>query len=61
MVTREDTKRSKPAPDCYLKALEKMELDSAPCIVIEDSPRGLAAAIAAGLQCIIIRSDLLSA
>ena len=28
------------------------------CLVIEDSPRGLAAARAAGLRCIVLRSPL---
>lgn len=59
VVTREDAALPKPAPDCYLKALSRLGLPGAACIAVEDSPRGLAAASAAGLPCIVIRSRLL--
>lgn len=47
----------KPYPDAYLTALERFDLHPADCIVIEDSERGLAAAKAAGLECLIIHSE----
>lgn len=59
IVTREDAALPKPAPDCYLRALDKLALPPSRCIAVEDSPRGLAAAGAAGLPCIVIRSRLL--
>lgn len=51
---REDYERSKPHPDPYLAALRGQRLDPAHCLVVEDSPRGLRSAIAAGLRCIAI-------
>lgn len=59
ILTRETSGRPKPAPDCYLKALETLQLSGDRCIAVEDSPRGLAAARAAGVQCIVIKSELL--
>ncbi|KQV36905.1 HAD-IA family hydrolase [Massilia sp. Root335] len=48
------------ARDAYLQALDKLRLDPDECIAVEDSPRGLAAARAAGLRCIVLRSELLA-
>ena len=48
IVTAEDITRSKPAPDCYLKAAEPLGADPADCIAFEDSFNGLKAAWAAG-------------
>lgn len=50
--------RSKPAPDPYLLGLERIGLAAEECLVVEDSPRGLEAALAAGLRCIVVRSAL---
>ncbi len=58
VVTEEDYPRSKPAPDPYLLGLTKLDLPATECVVIEDSPRGLAAAIAANIPCIVIRNAL---
>ncbi len=43
----------KPAPDIYLLALERLGVDPAGVLVIEDSRNGLEAAVAAGLSCLI--------
>jgi HAD superfamily hydrolase (TIGR01509 family) len=43
----------KPAPDVYLLAVEKMGLDKADTLVVEDSRNGLRAAVAAGLPCLV--------
>lgn len=58
VVTSEDVKNTKPDPEPYLKALELSGLKKEECIVIEDSERGLRAAIAAGLRCYIIPTEL---
>jgi HAD superfamily hydrolase (TIGR01509 family) len=57
-VTREDYERSKPHPEPYLTALERLQLRAQECIAIEDSERGLAAANAAGLRCIVIPNSM---
>ena len=41
--------RTKPAPDVYLLAAKTMGADPARCAVIEDTPTGIAAGIAAGM------------
>ncbi len=48
-VTNEDTEREKPFPDGYLLAAKKLGVDPARCLVIEDSPRGIAAGKNAGM------------
>ena len=44
--------RGKPAPDIFLVTAEKLGMPPASCVVIEDSPNGLAAALAAGMRVI---------
>lgn len=39
----------KPAPDLYLLAASEMDVEPAQCLVIEDSPAGIKAALAAGM------------
>jgi HAD superfamily hydrolase (TIGR01509 family) len=57
VIAHGDYRRSKPYPDAYMTALERIDLRPANCIVVEDSERGLAAATAAGLECLILRSE----
>lgn len=42
--------RPKPAPDLFLYAAAQMRIDRTDCLVIEDSPSGVAAAIDAGMD-----------
>lgn len=58
VLTAENYSNSKPHPEPYLKALEKSGLKKSECIVVEDTERGLEAATAAGLRCIIIPHPL---
>jgi len=51
-VVREDYPLTKPNPDGYLVGIERTGLDARDCIAIEDSPRGIAAARAAGVDCV---------
>jgi len=44
--------RGKPHPDIFLHAAEKMTVPPARCIVLEDSPSGVAAGVAAGMTVI---------
>ena len=41
ILTSEDFDRSKPDPDCYLKAARRLEVKTSECIVFEDSFNGL--------------------
>ena len=49
-----DIKRSKPAPDVFLCAAEKLGLAPALCLVAEDADAGIAAAKAAGMRVIAV-------
>lgn len=51
-------KKKKPAPDVYNLAVEKLDLDPADCVVIEDSRNGLLSAVAAGMTCVITFNQL---
>jgi len=57
VLTREDYTNTKPHPEPYLTAMKRNGLRPEQCIVIEDSERGLAAATAAGVDCIIVLSE----
>lgn len=59
VLTEESYAESKPAPDPYLLGLEKLGVAASDCLVIEDSPRGLQAAKAAGIKCIVLRNHLM--
>ncbi|MFQ5807604.1 MAG: HAD family hydrolase [Phycisphaerae bacterium] len=50
VVTGFDVKRGKPAPDCFLLAAERAALQPESCVVVEDAPVGVEAALAAGMQ-----------
>jgi HAD superfamily hydrolase (TIGR01509 family) len=53
-VSSDDVEHSKPAPDIYLLACERLGVDPADALALEDSPSGIAAAKAAGLTCIAV-------
>ena len=58
VVTRDDVgddrARTKPAPDLFLIAAERTGADPARCVVLEDSPNGVAAARAAGMAVVAV-------
>ncbi|OGA51303.1 MAG: hypothetical protein A3F74_08020 [Betaproteobacteria bacterium RIFCSPLOWO2_12_FULL_62_58] len=58
VLTSGDYDNPKPHPEPYLKAVERAGVAKEACIAIEDSERGLAAATAAGLKCVIVPSRL---
>ena len=61
VLTAEDARRSKPAPDCYLAAAKRLGADISKCIVFEDSPNGLAAGRASGAFVIGVSTSLAAA
>ena len=48
VVTVDDVARGKPHPDPFLEAARRLEVDPTRCLVVEDAPKGLQAASAAG-------------
>ncbi len=53
-----DYGRHKPHPDPYLTAAERLGVAPERCLVVEDTERGLRAAIAAGMRCVVIPNEL---
>ncbi len=47
----------KPAPDIYLWALDKLKLDAADCLALEDSENGVRASLGAGLKTVVTVND----
>ena len=58
IVTGDQVERGKPAPDVYLEAARRLELDPRRCVAIEDSGPGVAAAKAAGMKTVAIPHPL---
>lgn len=52
LVGGEETKNCKPHPEVFLKAAERLGVNPADCIVFEDSPYGIEAAVRAGMRVI---------
>ena len=50
ILTSEDFERSKPDPDCYLKAAQRFHATPDECVVFEDSFNGLKSGRAAGMK-----------
>ncbi|CAM5389500.1 MULTISPECIES: HAD family hydrolase [Streptomyces] len=50
VFSSEDVGRGKPAPDLFLHAAERMGVAPKRCVVVEDSPLGVRAAVAAGMD-----------
>jgi beta-phosphoglucomutase-like phosphatase (HAD superfamily) len=56
-VARQDYQQAKPHPDAFLAAARKLRLSPARCVVIEDTYKGVQAAVAAGMKCIAVPND----
>ncbi len=54
VITNDDVRRPKPAPDCYLLAARRLNVSPAACVVIEDSHHGIRAALEAGAQVLAV-------
>lgn len=47
-----DVEHAKPAPDCFSLAAARLGMPPAACLVVEDAPAGVSAAVAAGCRVI---------
>ncbi|MCH8919964.1 MAG: HAD family phosphatase [Chloroflexi bacterium] len=52
VLAREDVEKPKPDPEIYLLAARRLEVSPVECLVVEDSPNGVRAAVAAGMNVI---------
>jgi len=57
LITRSDVVNSKPDPESYNLAVERLGLEKSDCLVFEDTLNGLRAAKAAGLTCFAIQAN----
>lgn len=53
-ISADDVARTKPFPDPYLEAAERMQVDPHDCVVFEDSPTGISSADQAGCAVVAI-------
>jgi HAD superfamily hydrolase (TIGR01509 family) len=53
-VSSEEVERGKPAPDVFLEAARRLDVDPARCAAVEDSANGIRAAQAAGMRVVAI-------
>ena len=53
-VTAGDVERGKPDPEGYLLAARRLGVAPADCVVVEDSPPGVAAGKAAGMRVVAL-------
>jgi HAD superfamily hydrolase (TIGR01509 family) len=56
VVTAEQVRHKKPAPDVFLVAARNLGVEPGACVVLEDAVNGIQAAKAAGMRCIAIAS-----
>lgn len=54
VVSADDVENSKPDPETFLKAAEKLHIKPEDCIVFEDATKGVEAAQNAGMKCFVI-------
>jgi len=54
VATRDDVAQGKPDPEIYNLVARELEIPAKQCLVIEDSPAGVQAALAAGMWCIAV-------
>ncbi|MCP4187388.1 MAG: HAD family phosphatase [Gammaproteobacteria bacterium] len=57
-VSSDDVTHSKPAPDCYLLAMEKLGVKAHESVAIEDTEHGMKAAVGAGVKCLAIPTEI---
>lgn len=57
VVSGDDVENSKPSPDCYLLAADKLDLEPSECLAIEDTYNGSLSAIRANIKCIGVSSS----
>ena len=54
VVTGDEVTHGKPHPEAYLTAAERLGVDPAACVAVEDSPTGVTAALASGARTIAV-------
>jgi len=60
-INGDHVKNKKPDPELFLLAAERIGIEPANCVVIEDAPNGVQAAKAAGAKCIAVTNSATAA
>ena len=58
VVARDDVRKVKPDPELFLLAAARLGSEPSACLVFEDSPNGMRAALAAGMRCVAVPNAL---
>jgi beta-phosphoglucomutase-like phosphatase (HAD superfamily) len=58
VVARDDVRNVKPDPELFLLAASRLGVEPGACVVFEDSPNGMRAALAAGMRCVAVPNAL---
>lgn len=61
LVTGDDVRQGKPSPEPYLIGAEKLRLSPHCCLVVENAPLGIDAALSAGMRCVGLCTSLAAA
>ncbi len=56
-VSSDEVARGKPSPDVYLEVADRLGVDPATCIAVEDSTNGIRAAVAAGMDVVAFPNE----
>jgi len=56
-VTGEEVSRGKPDPEIFLTAADRLAVPPGTCLVLEDAPAGLAAAVGGGMRCLWVPNE----
>jgi HAD superfamily hydrolase (TIGR01509 family) len=54
VVSANDVVISKPHPETFLKAAAGLKVSAGDCVVFEDAPKGVEAALHAGMKCVVL-------
>ena len=57
IVRGDEVARGKPAPDVFIEAARRLNVDAAACLVFEDAPMGIEAAHAAGMRVVALTTS----
>ncbi|MBD3289927.1 HAD-IA family hydrolase, partial [candidate division KSB1 bacterium] len=58
IITSDDVTETKPSPEPYLVAAEKLNVAPENCVVIENAPKGIESAKRAGMKCVALRTTI---
>jgi beta-phosphoglucomutase len=56
IVTADDVSISKPHPETFTKCADALKINYEKCVVFEDSPKGVEAALKAGMKAVVIKT-----